>query len=114
VQARHVTFKLEDDSDIHLVISDPVRGGTMITEFPDPACIAPRATPLARQLMRNARTALTRACGLPSRSRFTSLRGVATINGVGFFDFKHGQTGVAPNAIELHPVLGFSTSTRCR
>jgi hypothetical protein len=21
--------------------------------------------------------------------------------------FKHGQTGVAPNAIELHPILGF-------
>jgi len=27
------------------------------------------------------------------------------------FDFKHGQTGVAPNAIELHPVLSFSASS---
>jgi len=27
--------------------------------------------------------------------------------GVAFFDFPHGQTGVAPNAIELHPILGF-------
>jgi hypothetical protein len=26
---------------------------------------------------------------------------------VAFFDFFHGQTGVAPNAIELHPVLRF-------
>jgi hypothetical protein len=25
--------------------------------------------------------------------------------GVGFWDYKHGQSGVAPNAIELHPVL---------
>ena len=25
--------------------------------------------------------------------------------GVGFFDFHHGQRGVAPNAVELHPVL---------
>jgi hypothetical protein len=25
-----------------------------------------------------------------------------------FWDFKHGQTGVAPNAIELHPILGFA------
>jgi hypothetical protein len=24
-----------------------------------------------------------------------------------FFDFKHGQTGVAPSAIELHPILRF-------
>jgi hypothetical protein len=28
--------------------------------------------------------------------------------GVAFFDYNHGQTGVAPNAIELHPVLGFA------
>src|SRR5205823_1833356 len=27
------------------------------------------------------------------------------IIGVGMFDFLHGQTGVAPNGIELHPVL---------
>jgi hypothetical protein len=25
--------------------------------------------------------------------------------GVGFWDYRHGQSGVAPNAIELHPVL---------
>jgi len=31
----------------------------------------------------------------------------ARVTGVAFFDFKHGQTGVAPNAIELHPVLAF-------
>jgi hypothetical protein len=24
---------------------------------------------------------------------------------LGFFDFAHGQDGVAPNAIELHPVI---------
>ena len=35
----------------------------------------------------------------------------AKITGVAFFDFKHGQTGVAPNAIELHPVLGFHCLT---
>jgi hypothetical protein len=32
----------------------------------------------------------------------------AQITGVAFFDFLHGQTGVAPNGIELHPVLGFA------
>jgi hypothetical protein len=32
----------------------------------------------------------------------------ARIVGVAFFDFLHGQTGVAPNGIELHPVLGFA------
>jgi hypothetical protein len=32
----------------------------------------------------------------------------ARVVGVAFFDFKHGQTGVAPNAIELHPILDFA------
>jgi hypothetical protein len=32
----------------------------------------------------------------------------ARIVGVGFFDYNHAQTGVAPNAIELHSVLGFA------
>ena len=41
---------------------------------------------------------------------FTNLSGTATLTGVGFFDELHGQTGVAPNGIELHPVLSFSGS----
>jgi hypothetical protein len=36
----------------------------------------------------------------------------ARVLGVAFFDFKHGQTGVAPNAIELHPILGFACLSR--
>jgi hypothetical protein len=39
--------------------------------------------------------------------------GTATITCVGFFDKSHGQGGGAPNGIELHPVLSFS-STACR
>ena len=32
----------------------------------------------------------------------------ARVVGVAFWDFKHGQTGVAPHAIELYPILGFA------
>jgi hypothetical protein len=32
----------------------------------------------------------------------------ARVVGVAFWDSKHNQTGVAPNAIELHPILGFA------
>ena len=35
----------------------------------------------------------------------------ARVTGVAFFDFPHGQTGVAPNAIELHPILRFRCLT---
>ena len=62
--------------------------------------------------MIQARKNLIRACGYPSAADFTSLQGAALVTGVGFFDFIHGQTGVAPNGIELHPVLAFSHS-RC-
>ena len=61
--------------------------------------------------MASARSGLIKACGQPSFSHFTNLSGRATVTGVGFFDIPHGQTGVAPNAIELHPVLKFSPSS---
>jgi hypothetical protein len=109
VRARLVAFKIEPDSDVHLVVADPASGGTMIVEFPAAKCVGAKAPVKARQLMKNARAALIRACGNPNANRFTLLSGSAVINGVGFFDFKHGQRGVAPNAIELHPVLGFSS-----
>src|SRR5215204_5814631 len=110
VQAKLVEMKLEDDSDVHLVIADPRSGGqTMIAEFPAASCTA-RATPKARTKMRQARSAFVAACGAPSRS-FRRLSGTATITGVAFFDQTHGQIGVAPNGIELHPVVGFSGAT---
>ncbi len=106
-----VEAKREPDKDIHLVIRDRHRSHTMIVEFPDPACPdASRSLKVAE--MRSARDAFVAACGRPSASRFTELRGRATIVGVGFFDLVHGtpQRGRAPNNIELHPVLGFSSS----
>jgi hypothetical protein len=106
VVVNFVEAKIEADRDIHLVVSDPRRAtATMIVEFPDaPACTAGASASRVRQ-MRRARSRFVRACGRPGQSRFTRLRGRATIVGVGFFDRVHGQTGVAPNGIELHPVL---------
>jgi len=107
VRAKLVEMKLEADSDIHLVIADPARtGATMIAEFPARSCTA-GATAKARTKMSRARAALIAACGAPSGS-FRKLNGTATVTGVGFFDQIHGQTGVAPNGVELHPVVGFS------
>ena len=87
IHVRLLWSKLENDSDIHLIVADPHTGQTMIVELPR----------------------FVRACGAPSRS-FTRLAGVATIDGVGFFDFLHGQRGVAPNGIELHPALRFTSA----
>ena len=81
----------EADGDLHFVFSDGAR--TMIAESPSPSWIS-GATPTRRRQMARAR----RRVQLCAKTRVT---------GVAFFDFKHGQTGVAPNAIELHPVLAF-------
>jgi hypothetical protein len=100
-------MKIEEDGDVHLVIADRVSGGTMIVEFPRITCTSTAATKL-KKLRLDARAALIRACGQPNESSFTRLTGSATITGVGFFDFLHGQRGVAPNGFELHPVLRFT------
>jgi hypothetical protein len=105
VRAQVVEAKVEDDEDIHLVIASrryPNR--TMIVEFPNPNCIA---SGFKRDRMRAARREVLDACGSFSTSSFTTLRGNVRIKGVGFWDEIHGQTGVAPNGIELHPVLRF-------
>jgi hypothetical protein len=115
VKARLIEFKREDDKDIHLVISVPsAPSKTMIVEFPDTTCNGASSSPKKAQ-MASARSSLTSACGEapgPS-SDFRQLQGTATVTGVGFFDVKHGtpQTGVAPNNIELHPVLKFSAAS---
>ncbi len=104
-----VELKLEDDRDIHAVIADPADpSATMIVEFPDAdTCSGATGSAVATQ-MRQARAALVAAFGEPESSGFRRVSGRVHLAGVGFFDFIHGQTGVAPNGIELHPVLSFS------
>lgn len=106
VKARVISAKIEDDSDIHLVISQ--RNATsrkMIVEFPAPACVA---SPFKRPAIAAARQAMLANCGRVSSSSFTQLSGNVEVTRVGFWDEIHGQTGVAPNGIELHPVLKFT------
>lgn len=114
VRARLVSAKLEDDSDIYLVIRGPARAGTMNVEFPLASSCTSNASIGAKARMRNARSAFVAACGMPESSSFMQLSGSATIRGVGFFDFIHGQPGIAPNGIELHPVLELTSATCIR
>ena len=105
IRAQVIQAKVEDDSDIHLVIAPRhARRKTMIVEFPHPRCVDSR---FKRTQIARARRAMLGACGSIPSSDFTQLRGHVVIKGVGFWDEIHGQTGVAPNGIELHPVLGF-------
>lgn len=100
VQGTLTEYKLESDSDYHLVLRDS-SGNTMISEIPDPSCVG-SSSPL-RTKVSNARSEFD-ARFHPTTS-FHTANVPVTVTGVGFFDFQHGQTGVAPNAIELHSVL---------
>jgi hypothetical protein len=98
-------IKDESDSDKHVVIGDsawaceqkkgrPVRfvGPTMIAESPAATCIA--GSHFEAQLI-EARKAVER--WRPGN--------VVHIQGVGFVDFDHGQTGRARSSLEIHPIL---------
>jgi hypothetical protein len=111
-------YKHESDGDYHLVIADG-QGNTMIAEIPDPAALAPdsffaQQITAARQAFDN-QFGLQLAAAAPSAAPQFAAAAMApalipasesvTVRGLGFFDFAHGQDGVAPNAIELHPVI---------
>ena len=103
VDATLTVYKLEDDSDYHTVITDN-QGRTMITEFADPACVGP-TSPFGSAI---AQARADFDAHLSASRSFKTANVAVRITGVGFFDFLHGQTGVAPNGIELHPVLAVS------
>ncbi len=104
VRAKLMFAKEEADSDFHVVLADPQNGVTMIAEIPDPACA--QGSRVQAQISR-ARAAFIQRFGQPSTTRFKAIPGspMASVTGVLFFDEIHGQKGVAPNGVELHPVL---------
>ncbi|HET6842104.1 MAG TPA: hypothetical protein VFK06_10510 [Candidatus Angelobacter sp.] len=108
INATLTLFKLESDSDYHLVIQDAA-GNTMITEIPAPTCVGSTSPFLSG--ITNARQKFDAM--FTATTSFQTVNVPVQVTGVGMFDFAHGQTGAAPNQIELHPVLDiiFNPST---
>jgi hypothetical protein len=113
VRATLTAYAAEADGDYHMVIADQ-DGRTMIAEIPKPGDIPGRSYFAAE--IANARNAfddhfrITESPNQPTpagtgSSPFRDVRIGVTLLGLGFFDFDHNQRGVAPNAIELHPVV---------
>ena len=94
-------YELDDGSGYHLVLSDGA-GNTLIAES------VGRSSPLLSSIER-ARAEFD--AHHAAAGSFQTANVPVTVTGVGFFDFLPGQTGVAPNGIELHAVLevGFGT-----
>jgi hypothetical protein len=108
-------FHPETDGDYHLVLSDQA-GNTMIGEIPDPGQVDPNSPFLSR--IQSARAAfearfpqiasLAQIQGAQGTPALVEINVQTHLSGIGFFDFVHGQDGVAPNGIELHPVFDIS------
>lgn len=91
IEGRITVIKHEADEDYHVAIADGA-GHTMIVEFPHPGCAAGS---LALVAIKRARR---QAAGLRVGQRIRLV-------GMLFMDKIHGQTGVAPNGVELHPLF---------
>lgn len=104
ISGRLVFIEPEADQDYHLVVRDTA-GRTMIVEAPEPAC-ATKSRFLAD--IASVRATIDSFFGGPVLTKQVTNNVAMNIMGVGFFDSIHGQTGVAPNGIELHPILHIS------
>jgi hypothetical protein len=104
VDGRLIGWLKEGDQDVHLVIEAMSGIKTIIAEIPNKACSYVCSSPKLTDF-NHARAALITQLGNPPSTYHTMAPVPVTITGVGFFDFKHHQHGLAPNAIELHPVL---------
>jgi hypothetical protein len=114
VRATIYADHLESDRDIHLVLKDPSNEAQMIAELPDPSCTS-AADPALQALMTASRSAYVAACGPASAdSGNYHVQATAQVTGIRLFDTLVGQFGRAPNAVELHPVLGIKILSACR
>lgn len=102
----HITIKkAESDNDYHIVLSDGVH--TLIAESPDAVCSAASSSAYVNDFIavRNF---------IDANIAFGNVYNVnipdVDVTGVAFIDIEHGQTGVAPNNLELHPILNIHFS----
>ncbi len=92
--------KEEDDNDYHLVLKDGNK--TLIGEVPDPSCYAAGLSVHKNEYIA-ARNFVNShiASGNVNNVNIPDV----VVTGVAFVDPPHGQTGAAPNNLELHPIL---------
>lgn len=106
VKAYLVGFKREADEDFHIVLADmDDHRATMVVEMPAAGCVAEEY----RQQMTALRDSWEKRFGKATAKYKDVHQHKIKVQfvGVGFFDFIHGQTGVAKNGFELHPVLAW-------
>jgi hypothetical protein len=101
VNALLVRLTGQHDNDYHLVLVSPTDpSASLIAEIPDPSCSGSCASGFGEVFARERQQVIDVTNATGGRTSWP-----VRVTGVGFFDREHGQIGVAPNGIELHPVL---------
>ena len=98
------------DQDAHIAIR--AEGATLITESAHPACAYGS---IVLDQIKAARRQIHAAVGGRdiTRSTLARLTGKRVrVTGIGFVDKLHGQEGIAPNGIELHPITAFLVQSK--
>ncbi|MFI5148450.1 MAG: T9SS type A sorting domain-containing protein [Bacteroidia bacterium] len=94
--------RFESDNDFHLIMYDGALTG--IAEIPDPACAQAASSTYVNDFI-EARNFTNSFMGPATSNNYSVNIPKVIVTGVGFVDPPHGQSGVAPNNMELHPVL---------
>ena len=96
----------EEDRDYHIALEDPASPGfTVVTELADALCAGAIVSPHFSALTAaDAMWRLLLDSGDPASLVGTTVR----VQGVGFYDFPHGQQGRSRNCIELHPIIAIT------
>jgi hypothetical protein len=101
------SFQRAPDGDVHMVLADE-HGHTMIAEAAPPFCTD------ATSPWRDRITAVRDVVDAEIPMTFVGWRRrVVSMAGVGYIDSLHGQLGVAPNGIEIHPVFAICFGRGC-
>ena len=100
IKATLVEYKRARDGDYRLVLKGR-DGNTLVAAIPAPNCVG-SASPFASGVS-NARREFN--ARFKASTAFRRAHTPVTVKGVGFFDERRRQTGMAPNSIELHPVI---------
>jgi len=110
VRGKVIAYKREGgvhgDRDFHVVLAQVNNlSKTMVVEFADPECANVCSSTFLSQ-MQQARQDFIDNVGQPTGSfKEPDEDIVIEVIGIGFFDRLHGQRGMAPSGIEIHPVL---------
>jgi hypothetical protein len=96
----------EEDRDYHIALEDPSSPGfTVVTEMADTVCMGAATSPY---LATSRSVEGMFASLLEGRSPSTLVGTTVRVQGVGFYDFNHGQRGRSKNCLELHPITSIT------